>query len=421
MEKDKRKLNFAGIAGIIITIILIIFIGTQVNKYKFGYFIKGPQMKYEHDGDILKLEDGNILILGSNSHKSPYKNRWSINDLKILETPSELYNVLENKFEEFYLPANIAYWSNGILLKNNKLLLTFAYDPKSPIKYTEYATSKKRTAPFPYDSMAIVDLKTRKVEKMYRKKINLKYEPRQKSTQFTLLGNGKVLIIDFKNKAAEIYNPETNTSKLLNIKIDKEANSVVVAKGKDKALIFGATELTGSERFKLNYFSNDTVEEYNDSTETLKPVGQTILRRSYPTITQLTNNKILITAGQIYSQGIDYTDVREIELYDIENNTSKIIVQMKEQRTNFVLTPNFASSPLNEHYILITGGIFGGYPFYGVRRSSVIIDSKQREILKGPDMRYRWANHKMINLNNGNILLVNYKKSQLFKTWKGVK
>ena len=108
MEKDKRKLKIAGIAGIIIAIILLVFIGTQVNKYRFGYFVKGPQMKYEHDGDILKLEDGNILILGSNSHKSPYQNRWSINDLKILETPSEIYNVSENKFEEFHLKSPIA-------------------------------------------------------------------------------------------------------------------------------------------------------------------------------------------------------------------------------------------------------------------------------------------------------------------------
>lgn len=153
---------------ILMSIVIITCLFFKLKQYQFGHFINGPITNYSHEilTDILTLDNGDLLILGSNCHQNLY-NYGSLNDMQINETPFEIYNPKENNFTKFSLPNNIAYQPMGLLLNNYKLLLTFVYDYKDS-KYSNYST--KMYPPYPYDSMAIVDLKNKKIEKIIQKK-----------------------------------------------------------------------------------------------------------------------------------------------------------------------------------------------------------------------------------------------------------
>jgi hypothetical protein len=372
--------------------------------------------------DILTLDNGNLLILGSNCHTNLY-NSNSINDMQIAETPFEIYDTPKNKFTTFVLPNNIAYQPMGVLLKNNKLLLTFVYDYKDS-KYSNYGS--KISSPYPYDSMAIVDLSNKKIEKMIQKKINKHNQPNFQYTSFTLLGNGKVLIIDFYNKIAEIYNPDSNSSEILNIKINKEPGSKVVPKGNSQALIFGSTSILPDEFDKLSYFSEDTVEQYDDNNKTLKQVGKT-LRRNFPSIIKISQDKIIIFGGQINTLQKSYNTVNEIEIYNTKTNKSNIIAQFKQTRKFEANKTSFSGNLINNKLFLITGGISGEYPFKIIKKTSEIIDLETGNIYQAPSMKRAHANHQMIKLNNDKLFILDYKDSnnnkkvELFKINKGIK
>ena len=414
------KKVFIGIIGLIAIIWLIFFI-KDIPKYRFGYFVEGPELKYEHkDADVLKLENGNVLVLGANQHEWPNQEEnkktgyigpsVSIKDMIVKETPSELYIVDENKFVDFKMPHNILYQPKGMLLKNNKLLLTFAYHPNDKsIKYTEYGRIK-RTAPFPYDSMAIIDLKTGQVEKIARKKINTNKEPYIDSTVFGLLENGKVVIIDTNNDfIVEVYNPDSNISEIVG-KFDNLGHlsrAVAIPKGKDSLLIFGIfyslnTEIGG-------------VLEYNDSTKTVKLVGKT-LKQENPIVKRISNNEILIIGKE-----------DKFEIYNTDTNTSKIVAKIskKNDRKNDsrLHKPSFSGAFINEKYFLITGGNNGSFPLTRVDRTSEVFDLKTNKVYMGPNMIRPTDNHKSISLGNENILLLggdrfsDMKATQLFKKW----
>lgn len=417
-----------------IWLILFIMVVNSVIGYvnglwqsRFGYFTDNiSQIHYGHaNTDTLTLKNGNILFLGSNSHKAYnlQKEGYQINKLTIKEEPCEIYDYKKNEFRDFKLPSDIAYYGKGILLNDNRLLLTYAYNPYDKnIKYAKYATRKKGQSSFPYDSMAIINLETKQVETMVQKKINKNYEPNPNShggTTFTLLGNGKVLIIDFINSIAEIYNPNTSTSKILNIEIIKDKGSVVIAQGENKALIFGPNKITKKQRRNLKPTDLDTVLEYDDATETIKVIGKTI-RREYPIILRLNSDNILIMGGNIVHSK-SHLDIREIEIYNTKTNSSKIIGHLKTKRkfdTSWCRS-TFAAIPIDERYILITGGLTGAAPNQPHIKSTEILDLKKNKTYWGPNMNNSNFNHKMIKLNNGNILIVAY-KMELFiaREWR---
>ena len=260
------KKKYFVIAAVLIAIFLLIFTIKEIPKYRFGYFVEGPELKYQHSwADVLKLENGNVLILGQNAHSCPTQEACKDNIMPVVEIPSEIYNAKTNKIEELRLPNNIRYQAKGILLKDNRLLLTHAYDPSDnsyPKVKKVGETIKDIDLPYLYDSMAIVNLDVLKVERVLKKKINQKHLPNYKWTSFTLLENNKILIIDFSNNTMEICNLENNTSKILsNTKINKEFGSVVIAKGKNKALIFGPTKLQYDNYTDLKYGESDDVLE----------------------------------------------------------------------------------------------------------------------------------------------------------------
>ncbi len=400
-------------------IFCIIMLSFCVYKLRFGYFIDGPYMNYNHKilTDILPLNNGNILILGSNCHTNLH-NHGSIDDMKIMETPFEIYNIEKNKFTAFTLEKFIAYQPMGLLLKNNKLLLTFAYDYKDD-KYSNY--SAKMEPPYPYDSMAIVDLDTKKIEKIIQKKINKHNQPNFQYTSFTLLGNGKILIIDFLNKIAEIYDPDNNSSEILNIKVNKEPGSKVIAKGNNQALIFGTTNSLPEKFEQLSYYSEDSVEEYDDTNKTLKTVGKT-LRRKDPSILEISQDEIIIFGGEINTSQKIYNIVNEIEIYNNKANKSKIIARFNEKRKYEQNKTSFSGNTINNKLFLITGGVSGEYPFRIIKKSSEIVDLNTGNIYKGPKMKKAHAYHQMVKLKKGNILIFdnNNRKTELFKIRKGL-
>lgn len=410
------------VLAFLIIIILLVFSIKEISRYRFGYFVEGPELKYEHPwADVLKLEDGNVLVLGANQHEwlneedlknMKYANSVGIEKMVIKETPAELYITNENKFIDFKMPNNILYQPKGILLKNNKLLLTFAYDPNDKnIKYTEYAKAK-RTTPFPYDSMAIIDLKTGKVEKIARKKININKEPCVDSTVFGLLENGKVAIFDINNDfIVEIYDPNDNTSEIVG-KFDNLGHllkAVTISKGKDNLLIFGIFYSSNTE--------TGSVLEYNDNTKTVKLVGKT-LKQENPIVKRISNNKILIVGKQ-----------GKFEIYNTDTNTSNIVAKIlkKNSRKNDARLhkPSFSGAFIDKRYFLITGGNNGSFPFVQTDKTSEVFDLKTNKTYMGPNMIKPTDNHKSISLDNGYILLVGSDKfsdmkiTQLLKTRGG--
>ena len=116
------KKNIIGV--VLITVILLVMFIKDVPKYRF--FTKGLELKHKHGSNnqnVFKLDNDNIFILGQNNDNGDY-------------IPSEIYDIKANKVKEIILPKNIHYWDNGLLLNDNKLLITHAYNPNN-LKYKD--------------------------------------------------------------------------------------------------------------------------------------------------------------------------------------------------------------------------------------------------------------------------------------------
>lgn len=445
----KKFLIFIAIA----TCIAFIFdFVKSIPQYRFGYFVSGPVINNptEDDplhsiGQALKLQSGDVIILGSNDHKSPYKNSWSIDNLVIKEDFSQIYNHKKNLFEYFKLPNNIVYWPEGMMLDNNRLLLTFAYNLNGNIKYSEYGSNME--PPYPYDSIAIINLQAGKVEKILRKKINKDKQPYRNSAIFTLLGNRKLLITDNSNNGyIEIYNLETGLSKLIKNPHLKNIEAVI-AKGENKALMFGQT-MVSENKYKYVEFRGelDGVLEYDDTNETIRPVGKALWRSRF-FAKKASKDKIIIFGGKIeakcpnskkvYLNGgnsgtytikppCDTYDIREIEIYDTNTNKSKIVAELMQGRMTYQET-TFNGMPLNDRYFLFAGGekySQGSVLMQGRHKTTEVLDLKTGKIYKGPEMKMGISNFDMTKLNNGDILITKTgriydgRSTQIFKTEK---
>ncbi len=408
------------LVGIIGLIWLILFI-KDIPRYRFGYFVEGPELKYEHRGaDVLKLENGNVLILGQNSHFCPTQDSCKDNIMPVVEVPSEIYNTKANKIEELRLPNNIRYQAKGILLKNNRLLLTHAYDPSDnryPKTKKVGELTKDIKPPYLYDSMAIVNLDTLKVEGIIKKQINkIKgYDPNWYfGENFTFLSNSNVLMIDFDNAAIEVFDIQKENSKLVNIEIPTSIYSTVIAKDKNKVLIFGENNLKNKTKQNAQPGNMDNVYEYDIVTEKLKPAGK-VLRRDNTTAIKINNNEILIVGSA------EVNTAKEIEIYNIQNKSSKIIGELKETRVSFrAETDKLSINKINNNIFLVAGGHRPNYTFDIFLKTAEIIDLNTNIISGGPNLKYIPVAIQSARLNNGNILLLqndrSNKTTQIFKT-----
>lgn len=400
------------LVGIIGLIWLVLFI-KDIPKYRFGYFVEGPKLRYNEyrNTDILKLEDGKILILGSNI------------DGKYV--PSELYDTETNKTKLLFLPNSINYWGKGILLKNNKLLLTHAYSPNN----LEYKFKKA----YPYDSMAIVNLDTMVIERIIKKEINKTYEPLifANYSNIVTLNDNKIFIFDNKNRAIEIYDLETNSSKLLtNIPLNMNGYIAIVPTKNNKILLFGENNLSKEKEQNINYGVLDNVYEYDDATSAIKSVGK-VMRRWSPIVKKINSNKILIMSGQVYLPAGKVTKVKEIEIYDIDTNSSKIVANINIERCNIIPeSSGFNGTNFGKDKFLIIGGLCDIDSLYKATtnsdptRQSEILDLKTYSIQLGPKTPKKVTGQKMITLDNGNIFISSSRRIgdsktvQIFKQWR---
>jgi len=396
MKSRNKELYILGLS-------IILFIGIYIwillcGVYSIGYFIKGPDMNVEHSyrASILELDDGNILVLGENEPDS--------------SIPSEIYDIKSNKFKYYDLIKDSLYYlPEGVLLDNNKLLLLYVNDP-----HTKY--KKEDNANF-YNSMAIVDLNSGKVEKYVSKKINQKYKLNN-YTKYAKLGNGNIIIVDFSNKVAEIYNPTTNSSKLINLKYEIAPYAEMVPIMENKLLIFGGY-------LENNYIKNNDVVEYKDNEVEIISVGNA-LPRQCSIISKISDNKIIIAGGVSRIMQGFYT--QEIELYDISTNESDIIGKFTEHRqTREMYFPSYSGVKLSDRYYITAGGNRAYGSFGSDSNSTDIIDLKNNVVKRGPKMIYRTSDFKMIKLINGDVLCISTgfspdipyrQRTQILKTWR---
>lgn len=345
----------------------------------FGYIKNGADITFTNNKEQVKaykLNDNEILFLG--------KNTDTTNNISV---PTEIYNIENNTIKLLNFP-NILYQSNGILINKDKLLLLNA--SKQPSKVNKSF----------FNTIVLIDLTNNKEVQFYDKKINRTHNSNIEQISYTLLNNGNVLIIDFKNKIAEVYNPNLNTSITLNFAFDKNRKNVILPFNKDQALIFGQTN--------NNYDFMDTVIIYDDKNKTFQEFGHTI-RRTNPYIIPLKNNEFLIIGGTIHmSHNAQIYDIRDIEIFDANTGLSKIVNKLpKSLKYDYRTDRNsFAIARINDRYILITGGKYGVAPFEKYWKNSFIIDTEDKyTIKKGPNLKYPLASHQMLQLKTGKILI----------------
>lgn len=409
------KKNFIRII-ILIAIIWLIFFIKDIPKYRFGYFVEGPEFKYSHGNinqNVFKLNNGNIFILGENDDG--------------VSVPSEMYDVKTNKVKEIVLPKNFYYWDNGLLLNDNKILITHSYNP-SDSRY------KSRKA-YPYDSMIILNLDTLKFEKSIEKKINKTYEPVRcfNIMSATLLSKKKVFM--YQDGKVEIYDIDKNTSELKNISLGKFLNvDQIFLTKKNEILLFGGNNLSKDEDRKVKYGDLDYVYKYDYKSNTIKTAGR-VIRREHPRRVKIDNSRIIIFGGKAVlpyddSKYKEMTKLKEIEIYNIDTEKSEIVANLLEPRCyEFMGSGGLNGAKLGDKHFLITGGKCFFEPMFGIKsktspKDSEILDLDTYKIKLGPKAKDDLAGYSMITLNDGNIFIslsarAGYNRGiQLFKQWR---
>ena len=350
-------------------------------RHPYGYFVKGPSMNYEHSeaASMLELGNGNILILGENLPDS--------------NIPSEIYDIKKNKFiiSDLINDKDIYYYPVGILLDDNKLLLTYVNNTGNAEDKKTYFYPKK------YNLMAIVNLDTHKVENYIHKNMTPIYRPDQ-FIRYTKLGNGNIIIMDLKEKVAEIYNPKNNSSRVLHLNYKLGSNDEIVPVGLNKVLVFGGY-WQNEKTYKLN-----EVIIYKDNDLEIISVGN-VLPRECSFISKISENKIII-AGGVSGQMSDYY-TQEIEIYDVNTNKSDVIGKFTQHRqTRPIYYPEYSGIKLSDRYFMTAGGNGALGSFGYDLKSTDIVDLVNKTITKGPDMIYQTTDFKMIKLVTGDVLCI---------------
>ena len=413
MFKNKKR-------AVIFTVIVLVVLGLIIRwaiPYRFGYFTEGPKLAYEHFGDVLKLENGNVLILGSNSHFCKSSNDCKDNIMPVVNFPCLIYDAKSFSVKQIEFPTDILYQPKGILLKNNKLLLTHVYNPNdTSINYPKIrkiynSVDTPQAPPYQYDSMAILNLNTLKIEQIIKKEINRIYRPNWfYGETFTLLDNDKILIIDFNNSIIETYDLKTNTTKILPIKIRNEAYSKVFATSGGTALIFGKNLDEHDKGYNIIY-------KYDDKTQSITPAGKAINRHS-ATVKQINNYEFIIFGGNTKK----HIDADTIEVFNAKNAKTSVLCKLKKRRLalrQHVDLPD--SAKISSRHILIVWGHKPGYGLSGFEKTSEIIDIKSGSSFLGPKLIHAPVGVRAINLNKNEVMLLQGNTIQIFRKWRWIK
>lgn len=393
---------------------LLLYFGFSgiLKKYnKFGYFVTGPNTAYPHfisNRGLVRLNNGNILILGTH-----YQNN---SNGHLTYIPTELYNVTSNEIETFNLnmDKNLVFKPEGILLNDNKLLLTsvgnksnpgypsVTFNRNSKFKYLEFGFTDAPDA-IPYNNMAIIDLKKNKVEKIIPKKLEHKYHTITKSGISPQVITGYKAVNLFEN-FLEIFDLKTGTSKIISFDYDYIIDTLVNTSNGILLLGINADTL------------KPIIIRFDEKTETLENLG---VRNSYrvPIVQDLLNAKLLI----IGTKAINVSRYSYGEIYDLKNKKTLKTIPLLRDDFSSETEPPFSLFELNDRYIMILGGCVGYYPITGPRyiQNTEIIDIQNNVVKKGPKAPF--SNAATIKLDNGDIFLIVGNKTAIFKVNKTLK
>lgn len=447
----KKFLTWMLVLICLAALILLVFFIKNKQKYEFGHFAKKIELKYTPQNEIL-LPNNSILFLGSRKLDCPdiiypsgaIQETTHCKQKQIFENPFELYKPKTNKITTLGNIKDYLYKPEGVLLDNNRILLIYAYNPNNdnyPIDDTaweyrfclddtkkHWATCKDQAKyfkpPYVYDSMIVVNLDTMKVEKEIKKKINETNMINPYSTGFALLDNDKLLIIDAEDKIGEVYDFETDTSKVLkDLKMDIDSLNTIIATRNGRALIFGSKVVVPNDNSSKQSDLLD-VYEYDDNTGDIKPVGK-VMWRYKPIIKKASEDKVIILGGKIERPGALDFNVQEIEIYNLKTNESNIVARMPEGRCFLQYRGNsFNGAMIDDKHFLIAGGQTCNYPFVRYYKTPLVFNLEDYSFTETMDLPYEMSELQMVSLDGGGALMVNglkkYNKQILiFKTWRG--
>ncbi len=383
---------------IILSIGLTFFAFNKYSSEKYGYFVNGPKMHYARSGDFdaIKLKDGRVLVLGCNRPRNYNKSQKMQKYLDVYSIkPSEIYDPKINKFNIVDFGKDFYYESEGILLKDGRVLLPYVYVPKK---------DTNAISGFPSKQMAVYNPYTNKIDAIIERKLLRRY------SASVLLNDGTVLMTngspiapsgkeylkgEEKVKQAEVYNPKTNTTKLVGKSKFKRFRPNAVALDDGTALIVG---------------SSQEVETYNQKTETFETVGKLNIKRLNPRLVKLNNGDVLILGGD-NQDSPDYTvgEVQEAEIYNPKTKTFKIIGEMTTKRGGGN-SNDFTATKLNNGNVLIIGGWTTKnnslFDSFNSLKSSELYDPHKNIFIKSANMKRPRLNHKAILLDSGDVLIL---------------
>lgn len=444
----KRFLTWVLVLICLAALILLVFFIKNKQKYEFGYFSKKIELKYIPQNEIL-LPNNNILFLGSRKLDCPdiihpsgaIQETTHCKQKQIFENPFELYEPKTNKIATLGNIKDYLYKSEGVLLKNNRILLIYAYNPNSDNypkddtawEYRDYLNKKDTWAyeyylknlepPYVYDSMIIVNLDTMKVEKEIKKKINETNMINPYSTGFTILDNNKLLIIDAEDKIGEVYDFETDKSEVIkNIDIDIDKMDALIPLTDGEALLFGSM-VPEDPKNEQEKFSK--VYKFSYTTKTFKPVGKTINRYG-SIIKKVDDNRIIILGGKSAgAKGDTGFSLPEIEIFNTKTNESKVVARLSETPCYLQYRGNsFNGAMIDDKHFLIAGGQTCSYPFVKYFKTPTVLDLENYSLHQTMDLPYEMSELQMVSLDGGGALMINglkkyNKRILIFKTWGG--
>ena len=362
---------------LIIVLLFLIYVSLllrDIQKQKYGHFVKGANLKYSHYqgyNNVFRLDNNNIFILGENG------------------IPSELYDIKTNTVQEIHFPDNLFYRSDGILLDNNRLLLSNAHI----INENDYRKSEI----IPYGYIVIINLNNMIIEKIIQKQKNAE----KGLTTAYLLNNNRVLLHRYNQ--IEIVDITNGTTRILkNVQIPNLFKIIPIEE--NKVLIFANANLESKSAIC------DSIYELDILTENLKKINE-ITPREFPLIKKISDKEIVILGSYLKKD-----NNKIIEIYDIKKNKIQVAANTVLNRCTFNNRLNVEK--FVENKLLIIGGscdISTLPSFEKQSKQSEILNLDTHEIILGPKSPYYIVGATTIKLKNGNIFITNSRGSELSK------
>lgn len=336
------------------------------HQNEYGKFVRVGDMHYPRSGHkAVLLQDGRVLIVGGGRKEA------------------EIY---DPKTKKFYLTGKMLKQHGtftATLLNNGNVLIT-GYS-----KETELFDPKTET---------------------FKLAGNLNY-PKNYHTA-TLLQDGRVLIVggqlidtekDYNHQKfkfaeySEIYNPNTGKfEKVSKLNIPRSRHASILLNNGNVLVVGGITyneRLSSAEIYDVKNNKFIKLENMNSI-------------RVSPQLIKLENGKILIIAGYANSDigNKNCTDrtcgwQREIEAFDPEKK------RFEEFILNNISEPTSKATLLKNGTILFSAGSKSVHWYVVTTKTSTILYPEKNEIIKGPELNQKRADHTATLLNDGSVLI----------------